>query len=146
MKKVVVKVLSLMLAFMMVFGAVGMTASAANKDKAAKKLCKEINKGGNKCKGITGNLKVTYKKEGSKYNFTIKLDMPLDAWMFDMSAKMQPKEIGQARDSVKKVSKTFKKKAKKVGIKKSSCTYIVYANGTRIWEFKDGKVVYDRYQ
>ncbi|WP_029324479.1 hypothetical protein [Butyrivibrio sp. AE3004] len=144
MKKVVIKVLSFMLAFIIAFGAFGVTANAANLDKKAKNICKTLKKG-KKAGSIVGKLDVKYEKQGKTYDFTVSLDCHQDASLFGMTAKMVPDKYKESRDSVGKAYKNIKKIIKKGGIKKCNVIYVVKANGVKLWEFKNGKLVFDKY-
>ena len=145
MKKVAVKLLSLMLAFMVMFGAAGMTASAASKDAKCKSFCKELNKG-NKFGKTIGSYKVKYKKQNGKYQFTVTLNTNVGLGNYQMVKAMVPDKYYETRDSFKKTIKKLKKKAKKAGIKKASFTYIIKASGEKLWEFQDDELVYDRFE
>ncbi len=146
MKKILTKALTMLLVFMVVFTAVGTTASAANLDKKAKKICKFYKKAGNKAKGLTGPVNVTYKKEGKVYHFTFTLNLKQDATLFGMTKSVAPKQYEKVRNSIVKNSKIFRKKIKKKGVKKNSVTYVVNAGGTKLWEATDGKLTFDRYE
>ncbi|MCR5656922.1 MAG: hypothetical protein K6G06_05600 [Butyrivibrio sp.] len=146
MKKLLTKALTMLLVFMVVFTAVGTTASAANLDKKAKSICKFYQKAGNKAKGLTGPVKVKYKKEGKVYHFTFTLNLKQDASIFGMTKSFAPKEYNQARKSIVKNTTKFRKKIKKKGIKKNSVTYIVNAGGKQLWVATDGQLIYDRYE
>ncbi len=146
MKKVVIRALSLMLAFMFVFGAFSIPASAASTDAKAKALCKTLNKGRDAASCIDGSYKVKYKKKGNTYYFTVTFNTKLDASYFQMSKIMVPDKYNETVDSLKKVTLDIKKKAKKAGIKKVSVKYIVKANGEKLWVFKNGKQIYDKFE
>ena len=145
MKKVIVKALSLMLAFMMVFGAVSIPTHAASNDAKAKAICKELNKGKDAASCIVGSYKVKYSKKGSTYNFTVTLNTKVAAGYYQMTKLMMPDKYNETLDSLKKVTTNIKKKAKKAGLKKVSVKYTVKANGVKLWVFKDGKQIYDKF-
>lgn len=145
MKKVSVKLLTLMLAFMMAFGHAGVTASAAGQDAKVKTFCKTLNKG-NKFGKTIGSYKVRYKKKGGKYTFKVTFNSNVGAGMYQIMKAMTPDKYYETRDSFVKTTKKLKKKAKKAGIKKATFHYIVMANGEKLWEVYDGLLIYDKFE
>lgn len=144
MKKVTIKLLTLMLALMMVFGATGVPTNAAGKDAKAKSFCKTLNKGNKFCKAI-GNYKVKCKKKGGKYVYDITVNTKVSAGMYKMTKAMVPDKYYETRDSFVKASKKLKKKAKKAGIKNAVIHYVIKADGEKLWEFYDGLLIYDKF-
>ncbi len=145
MKKLLTKALSMVLVFMVLFTAVGTTASAANLDKKAKQICTKYTKAA-KAGSFVGNVKVTYKKQKGEYNFTFTLNMKQDISTFGMLKSFGSKYYNETRDSFKKTSKKLRKDIQKQGIKKANVTYIVKANGKKLWVAKNGKITYDKFK
>ncbi|WP_026497298.1 hypothetical protein [Butyrivibrio sp. WCD3002] len=145
MKKISTRALSIFLAFMLLFVSVGTTASAANYDKVAKRVCAKYTKAA-KAGSFVGKVKVTYKKQKGTYNFTFTLNMDQDASIFSMLKMMGGNYYNETRDSFKSTTTKLRKDIKKQGIKKASVTYIVKANGTKLWVAKNGKITYDKYK
>ena len=145
MKKVIIRALSLMLALMMVFGNATVTASAAVNDTKAKTFCKTLNKG-NKFKTTVGSFKVSYKKKGSTYNFTITLNSKVGAGVYQMMKSMTPDKYDELIKGFEDTTLQIRKKAKKAGIKKANVKYVVKSNGEKLWEFKNGKLIYDKFE
>ena len=143
MKKVIIKALSLMLAFMMMFGSVSMPASAANYDSKAKSFCKTLNKG-NKFQSTIGSFSVKYKKKGNTYTFTVTLNAKVGVGAYQLMKSLTPDKYDELIDGFKKTTLDLRKKAKKAGVKKASVRYIVKAGKVKVFEFKDGKVVYNK--
>ncbi|WP_408070505.1 hypothetical protein [Butyrivibrio sp. JL13D10] len=144
MKKAAIRLVTIMLAFMMVFGNSGVTANAAKSDAKVKSFCKTLSRGSNKFAKTVGSYKVRYKKKGGKYIFNVTLNSNVSIGMYQISKAMAPSEYYEARDSVVKTTIKLKKKAKKAGIKKSSFTYTVMAKGVKLWVIKDGVLIYDK--
>ncbi len=145
MKKILTKALSMLLAFMLIFAAVGTTASAANYDKVAKRICAKYTKAA-KAGSFVGKVKVTYKKQKGAYNFTFTLNMDQDDSTFAMLKLMGGNYYNETRDSFKSTTTKLRKAIKKQGIKKVNVTYIVKAKGKKLWVAKNGKITYDKYK
>ena len=145
MEKVMLKALSLMLAFMMMFGTVGVPVSAASTDAKAQSFCKKVNKG-NKFQTTIGSYKISFKKKGNTYNFTVVLNTKLGEGAFSMLKSMMPDKYQETVDGFKNASLVVKKNAKKAGIKKASVRYIVKSKGVKLFECKNGKLVYEKFK
>ena len=143
MKKVIIRALSLMLACMMMFGSVGVTASAASSDAKANSFCKSLNKG-NKFGNTIGSFKVKVKKKGNTYNFTVTLNAKVGVGAYQLMKSLTPDKYDELIEGFKKTTLDLRKRAKKAGVKKASVRYIVKAGKVKVFEFKDGKVIYNK--
>ncbi|WP_026670589.1 hypothetical protein [Butyrivibrio sp. AE3006] len=134
-----------LVALIAIFAVVGTTASAANYDKVAKRICAKYTKAA-KAGSFVGKVKVTYKKQKGAYNFTFTLNMDQDDSTFAMLKLMGGNYYNETRDSFKSTTTKLRKDIKKQGIKKVNVTYIVKAKGKKLWVAKNGKITYDKYK